>query len=154
MRNVPPFLGSARAALTNIVWAVVAVKPAASASWTNWRRETFPRPTSFSASFSFSMLSDIETSLLRVWQKRSCPLPSAGQLDFLRRGQAGGCSASARRPSLRLSSYFVVRCVAPDLARSAGIHNALTDLWARQSIPTSFPDRFLTYSDRLKSLRV
>src|SRR4029434_550626 len=49
-------------------------------------------------------LSDIETSLLRVRQKHSCPLPRAGQLDFLRRGQAGGCSASARRPSLRLSS--------------------------------------------------
>jgi len=33
---------------------------------TNWRRETFPRPTSFEASFSFSMLSDIDTPSFQV----------------------------------------------------------------------------------------
>jgi len=55
------------------------LNPAASANWDELAARDLPRLTSFSASFSLSMLSDIDTSLLRVWRKRSCPLPSAGQ---------------------------------------------------------------------------
>ncbi len=53
MRKRPPFLGSARAALTNMLCAATALIPAAMASWTKSRRDIFP----FAASLVIDLIS-------------------------------------------------------------------------------------------------
>ena len=59
--NVPPCLGSARAARANMVWATASVAPVAITNWMKSRRDSLPRPTAFSAAFSF-----ISNSVMRL----------------------------------------------------------------------------------------
>ena len=59
--KVPPCLGSARAARVNIAWAAASVTPEATANWMKSRRDSLPRPTAFSAAFSF-----ISNSVMRL----------------------------------------------------------------------------------------
>src|SRR6185436_91531 len=79
------------------------------------------------------------------------PLPCAGGWIFFVEAKPAVYPHQLVGPPC-VSVLVCFRCVAPDLARSADVSGyALTDPWVRQRIPTIFLDRFLTYSDGLKS---